>query len=906
MIGREAELASLERVVGGGPAGGAMIVIGEPGIGKSTLWDVAVGLARARGIRVLCAQSSGSEARLPFAGLIDLLESVGDAELEHLPPPQRQALEVALLRAAPGEDPAQSTAIAIGLLGLLRSAAAKRPVLVAIDDLQWLDQPSAEAIAFAAQRVRDAGISFLLTRRAARIGAVERVLARHRLERLNVSGLSVGAMRRLLLDRLGLTVSRQLLRRIVDVAEGNPLFALEIGRSLVESGTPDASEEIPLPDTVEEMFGARVARLPGRVRRVLLAVALSADPTAEQVAAVTEPGALEAAIDAGVATVDGNRVRASHPLLAAAARSGAGPRERRELHLALAEVAREEQLRVLHEALATTGPDSELAGRLIAAADDARSRGAREQAALLASHALRLTPSGSADRADRVLMLAERLDEAGEVRQATTLLDEELPDLPAGTLLARALLLLGDGVGVTSIKEQQRYLERALDECGEDLNMRAYLLAKMADNDVVAGVRRLRESERLVLEAAKHATEAPVVRYTLHALAWPRAFTGRPVDDLCERSRVADDPSAYISATPERVAGKRLMWRGELEAARELFRSLSELADERGELTSYAMLRLHLCELALRAGDLEWAGRLLDEWAESSDFETQFRPQYHRCRALLAAQTGDPGGTARWASEACERAAASGCRFDELEARRASGIAALLEQAPERALEDLRPVWEHCEREGVLEPGAFPVAPELVQALVEVGDLAAAREVTERLAGLAETQDHPWARATARRCHAQIALATDQRDAAAAAGLREAAGELEALGFRFDAARCLLDLGRALRRAKQWRSARESLEDAATSFERLRSSGWAELARAELARVGARRPGASDELTPTESRVTELAAEGLANKEIAAALYVTVNTVEVHLSRAYAKLGVRSRSQLAKALAARR
>jgi DNA-binding NarL/FixJ family response regulator len=348
------------------------------------------------------------------------------------------------------------------------------------------------------------------------------------------------------------------------------------------------------------------------------------------------------------------------------------------------------------------------------------------------------------------------------------------------------------------------------------------------------------------------------------------------------------------------------MWRGELGAARALMSELAELADARGEPTSYAMVRLHLCELEMRIGNLDAAAKLLDEWAESSDFETQFRPQYQRCRALLAAGRGDREEAARWAADALERARAAACRWDELEALRARGTAALLEQAHESAVEDLRQVWDHCEREGVLEPSAFPVAPELVEALVELGELEVAHGVALRLGELAEHQEHPWATANAKRCRGLVALTRDPRDETAAAMLRMAAADFDRMGFRFDAARCLLALGRAQRRSKRWRDARETLQEAGDAFAALGATGWAERARGELARVGARRPRADgDALTPSERRVAELAVEGLANKQIATTLFVTVNTVEVHLARAYAKLGVHSRSQLAKAMAAR-
>jgi DNA-binding CsgD family transcriptional regulator len=350
------------------------------------------------------------------------------------------------------------------------------------------------------------------------------------------------------------------------------------------------------------------------------------------------------------------------------------------------------------------------------------------------------------------------------------------------------------------------------------------------------------------------------------------------------------------------VAAKQLFWRGELGRARAALATLLALADERGDLTSYAMIRMHATEVELRSGNFDAAARLLDEWGESTDYETQFRPQYPRCRALLEAGRGAIDEARRWGSETIELARASGSTWDELEGRRALGIAALIEPAAEEALATLSPVWEHCEREGVLDPGVFPVAAELVEALVELERFEEAQAVTCRLRELATGLDHPWARSAAKRCAAHVELARDGYSEASAAGLAEASVGLERLESRFDSARCLLALGRAERRFKHWRSARETLERAIAAFAAVGAEGWAQRARSELERVGGRRR-ADGELTPSERRVVELAVEGLSNKEIAATLYLTVNTVEVYLTRAYSKLGVRSRAQLAKRLA---
>jgi DNA-binding CsgD family transcriptional regulator len=227
-------------------------------------------------------------------------------------------------------------------------------------------------------------------------------------------------------------------------------------------------------------------------------------------------------------------------------------------------------------------------------------------------------------------------------------------------------------------------------------------------------------------------------------------------------------------------------------------------------------------------------------------------------------------------------------------------VAASLRHEPAAAAESLRSVWAHAANEGVGEPGAFPVAPELVEALVETGELDEAGAVTERLRLLSERQEHPWGLAGARRCDALVRLAAGAYDEGAARTLEQAADEYGALALPFDRARTLLALGRVQRRRRKWAAARRSLEQAVLAFEALDSRGWAEEARADLARVGARRPAAPGALTRAEQRVAELAAAGQSNEEIARTLFVSPKTVEVHLSHVYAKLGVRSRTQLAR------
>jgi DNA-binding NarL/FixJ family response regulator len=706
----------------------------------------------------------------------------------------------------------------------------------------------------------------------------------------------------MLYEQLGLILPRRVLRWIVESTQGNALFALELGRSLAEDGLPEIGEEVPMPPAIEELLGTRVAGLAAPVRRVLLAVALNPDLTRSQLAAVADASAIDGALDAGLVLVRGDRVRASHPLMAAAARSQAEAGERRDLHRAVAGVVTDHALRARHLALATDQPDTELASALSAAAVGSAAHGRAEDAVELAEHAVRLTPLETGQRACNVLALAEYLIVAGEPQRAAEVLAPEIDRVPAGPDRARIHLLLGaeSRLAVTHADECGRHLELALAESGSDPALHATAVARLARHTAVVRVERIGETEALCLEAlpAARAAGPRVEREVLHGLAWARSLRGQPVDDLVERFRAVSDDAFEIFRSPDRIVAERLVSRGELAAARSILERLLAVADERGEAWSFVRLRLGLCEIELRAGRWDRAERLLDAWAQSPDRDLLTRPAYERCRALLTLGRGDARTAEEWAARAIVASDARGLRWDALEALRVRGIAALHANDPLRAAESLGAVWEHTEREGVDEPGVFPVAPDLVGALIGTGARAEAHTVAKRLRRLADEQRHPWGLASAARCDAVLRL-TESYDDGAAGDMLRAADAYGDLGLHFDRARTLLVLGRAARRQKKWGPAREALDRAASAFDETGSPGWAEQARSELARVGARRRAPAGELTPAERRVAQLASEGLANKEIAQRLVVTVHTVEVHLSHAYAKLGVRSRTQLA-------
>jgi DNA-binding CsgD family transcriptional regulator len=905
IIGREPELKVLGEFVAGPADGAALVLKGSPGVGKTTLWHAGRDAALGCGVRVLSARPNSAETSLSFVGLADLLDGIEPEVLGGLPAPQRRGLEIALLRADPAGEPAEPRAMAFGLLNLLRQLAASRPLLVAVDDLQWLDQPTAEMLAFAVRRLHGPSVRFLFAARGGPSSSLERALAPAGPQILEVGPLTVGAMRRMLSDRLGLALPRYVLRQVFETTFGYPLFALEVGRTLAERGVPALGQDLPVPDTVEELLGKRVSQLAGPVRTLLLALALGGDLDWNQLTTLAGPGAVKDALAAGVVVADGDRARAAHPLLAAAARKHSGPAECRACHLGLAGVIAEGDRRARHLALGTPYPGERLARVIAAGAAMAAARGAARDAAELGEHALRLTPPESGERVERMLRLASYLERAGERQRVTDLLVPELSSLPKGGPRVRAWMLLSEGGAIRSYFDKAPYFDRALSECGSDPSLRAEVLARKSLSTAAEGVERLAEAEAWAVQALRDAAGAgpEAERLALRALGWSRCLRGRPIDDLCERFDAASTTTSSVIDSPEPLAGLRLVWRGEVERARAILSEFLAVADERGEGVGYAWLRLNMCELELRTARWDAASRLLDEWGESDDQRSLITPTYQRCRALLAAGRGEAQAAEQWAAPAFADAQARGYRWQVLEASRALGLAALVAHQPGDAIGWLRAVWQHTQDQGVEEPGAFPVAPDLVEALVEAGEPGEAAVVSARLGELAELHAHPWGLASAKRCDGVVRLYSGKRDDQAAAQMTEAAADFGRLGLSFDQARTLLALGRPLRRAKRWGAARAALQEAEAAFERLGSPGWAAEVQSELARVGARRPSPSGELTPTEQHVAELAAEGRSNKEIARALHVTVSTVEAHLSRVYAKLDVRSRAQLASRLA---
>src|SRR5919201_6967908 len=355
LVGRDQELALVEGFLDAADAlPSAILLDGEAGIGKTTLWRVGVGVAAGRGYRCLSAAGSPAEAQLTFSALGDLLDGLVDDVLPELPPPQRRALAVALLlEDAKGRSPDQR-AIGVALLGALRVLASDTPVLLAVDDVPWLDRPSSRVLEFALRRLQEERVAILLARRISGEQSgpdeLDRLLPEERLTRIRLGSLALGPLHRLLATRLGLTLPRPLLVRLHEGADGNPFLALELGRALLRrKRLPAPGEPLPVPPGLRQLLVARIAELPPDSREAVLVAAALARPDPELVrAALARPKAEEAlatAIEAEVLELDEGRIRFSHPLFPSSVYAETSPAGRRRVHRQLAGGVRDHEER---------------------------------------------------------------------------------------------------------------------------------------------------------------------------------------------------------------------------------------------------------------------------------------------------------------------------------------------------------------------------------------------------------------------------------------------------------------------------------------------------------------------------------------------------------------------------------
>ena len=412
VVGREQELATVARLFEQRRAGPWVVVIeGDAGIGKTTLWEAALDLARDRSWRVLAARPAEAEVRFSYIAVRDLLGPLIDETIQGLPGPQRRAVETAFLRA---EGRADAHAVSAGVLGMLRAVSASAPVVVGIDDLQWLDAASARVLEFALRRLTVEPVAVVAASRPPGPGPVplslERAFGGRLLRTVTVGPMPVGELHRLVHVRLGTWLPRPVLRRVHAASGGNPFFALEIARSLIRRGIPASTDALPVPATIGELVRDRLEPLSPGAREALLVVSASPRAPVALVAAAAAENVqivegLAEAEDAGIVTRAGGGLEFTHPLLASVMYSQMPPARRRRLHRAIAAAlagsgadgGADARARAWHLGLGAEGPDAGIAEALDAAAASARSAAAPEGAAGLAELARRLTrPAGTA------------------------------------------------------------------------------------------------------------------------------------------------------------------------------------------------------------------------------------------------------------------------------------------------------------------------------------------------------------------------------------------------------------------------------------------------------------------------------------------------------------------------------
>jgi DNA-binding CsgD family transcriptional regulator len=914
VVGRGVELAAAEELLErAGTSMAALLLEGEAGIGKTTIWEACVDGARSRGWLVLAAQPARAEQGLTLGGLTDLLGATSDDDMARLPQPQRHALEVALLRVEPTGALPDQRALSVAVAGLLRGLARHdRPVLLAVDDAQWLDESSAAILAHAVRRLADRPIGVLLAIRTGTSTQASDALADaappDRLERVHVGPLPLGSLHRLLETRLERSFPRLVLVQIEATSGGNPLFAIEIARALVTSGAPVLpGQPLPVPSSLGPLIAQRIAGMPGQTRAALLLAAAATEPTVETLrSAGADDEALVPAVADGIVSLDGDLVRFAHPLLVQAVLTHAQPAELRAAHVSLAAASPTTDARARHRGLAAVAPDEAVALELDVAAAGARRRGATLDAAALYRDAARLTPpTAPGPRLGRSVLAAECLFvDLSEIVQADAILAAALADdaatgpVRADALSLRALIRYYHG-RVTEAVDLGR---QAIAAAGRDPVARARVLARVAfvtmQLDLERGVAMADEAVRLLdhvpgevgpdllanalllravgeLGLVRPTRAGDVERGLRLMTSYGRSWEHEGADGSAFGiARLTDDLDRAIELT------------------RELIRAKSGPAgDDPFNLVMLSGLLVYRGEWAEARRIAEAA---LDGYAREGE---DVHPAWGlRGLALVAAHDGRLEDARRWAGEGMRSAGDRGDVIVEAFHHQILGFVALSTEAWPEADAHLTRAAVLADLAGARHPGRVKVAGDQLEAALALGDTDRAAAVQARLDEAGRLAPTPWVVAVGARCAGLLAAARGDLDGAAEA-LDRALGAHDRLPMPFERGRTLLAKGRLHRRRREKRLADETLRAALAVFEGLGSPVWAGRARAELGRVGLR-PRAAEGLTETELRVAELAASGLSNRRIAERAFLAPKTVGNVLGRVYEKLGIHSRAEL--------
>jgi DNA-binding CsgD family transcriptional regulator len=881
-----------------------LVIRGEAGLGKTALLGYVA--ETAPDFRVARADGVEPEMELPFAALHQLLRPMLD-RLDALPGPQRDALGVAFgLRAGGAPD---RFLVGLAVLGLLSEVAADRPLLVLVDDAQWLDQASAQALGLAARRLDAESVALLF---GTRDRAGEGGLAG--LPGLVVEGLPDADARALLASVLPGRLDGRVRDRIIAESGGNPLALLELPRGATAAelgggfGLPGAA---PLPARIEGIFKRRLAPLPAVTRLLLLLAA--AEPTGDAALLWRAAGnlgmsAAEAAAPAaadGLLTV-GARVIFRHPLVRSAIYRSASTQDRRQVHRALAEATdpqADPDRRAWHRAQAAPGPDEDIAADLERSAGRAQARGGFAAAAAFLDRATELTPD-AARQAERALAAAQAMVQAGAFDAALGL----LVAAEAGPLdefqrargdLLRGQIAFSSGVGsdaATLLLKAAKRLESLDLDLARDTYLDALGAAQLAGPAGASARMKVCRAARALPPPARPPRPIDLLLDGLALLVTEGRAAAVPT--LRDAARVLVDEGL---STAERwgwlaSAPTYAMW--DNEATRTVLARQIQLVRDAGALEQLPIYLSALGGATARAGDFAVAASLIAETTEVTAATGARVPPF--ATLVLVALTGRESEASALIRATIDQAEGSG---QEAAATMAQYAAAVLYNGLSRYEEAVTAAQQAC-WDPVDLYGSGWALPELVEAAMRCGQTGLARDALERLAATAQPAGTDWGLGIEARSHALLS-----EGAAADELYREAVDRLGRARLRPELARAHLLYGEWLRRQGRRVDAREQLRAAWQMMEAIGMEAFAERARRELLATGEkarkRSPGTREELTPQEEQIARLARDGLSNPEIGAQLFVSARTVEYHLHKVFTKLAISSRNQLHGVLAKR-
>lgn len=903
LVGREREREALDRLLDGARAesSGVLVMHGEAGVGKTALLEY--GVETGTDFRIARTLGVEAEMELPFAAVQQLCSSFL-AFKDRLPKPQHDALDVAFgLRTGPPPD---QFLAGLAVLGLLAEAAEKQPLICVVDDSQWLDRTSALILAFVARRLVAERIALLFATRE--LGPTFSGLPE-----LHVRPLKPRHARALLESVLPAPLDEHVLERIVEETRGNPLALMELPRGLSPTqlaggfGLPATA---PVSDGIEHRFADRLMELPSDARRLLLVAAADpvGDPTLVWRAAelLEIPESAAAAVEAEQLLVLSPRVVFRHPLVRSAAYRSAGPNERREVHRALAQATDpriDPDRRAWHLAHAASKPDEDVAAELERCAARAQSRGGLAAAAAFLERAAMLSPE-PARRAQRALIAAETKFQAGAFDQALDLLEiAESTTAVDQALTARAHLL----------RAQVRFASRRVSDAPPLLLAAARELANV---DPSLARATYLEALSAAAFAGRLAKGPGVFEISKFALAGPAPPEKPQPSDLLLQALAVQATEGYAAGAPlVKAALRAFQYEANLSAndARwlwlacmvalfawddqawtVLFRRQLDLARQSGALSPLAFALGAGIGVYAFFGELQGAVLLQEELRAVTE-ATGIAPDPAASLSLAALRGSESEfahlitTTIREAESRGEGIALSnaeflsGCLYNGL-GRYDAALAAVV--PAERYRKEGSVIW---------------ALTELVEAAVRSGQPERAQHALERVQETTSAAGTDWALGIEARLRA---LLSDSHDADEL--YREAISRLSRTRIRVQLARTQLLYGEWLRRKRRRLDAREQLRTAYEFFRDAGLVGFAERARLELEatgeRVHKRSEGTLNELTPQELQVGRLAAEGKANREIAAQMFISINTVDYHLRKVFRKLGVRSRTELARRL----